>query len=249
MDAPALERYRRIRRNDFTSAIAALVGVVLFGPLYGLLIAIGLALLGLVYRSSRVGVDVMGKVPGQKAAWGSIERHPDRRTYRGIVVLRLDQPLFWANATSACDDVLSIIEESRDDIYAVVLDLEATSQLDITSIDALDRLLESLQDRNVDLYLVRVFHRARRTLSRSGFTERLGKTRILHSISAGVRAARSENKQRMAEAAADAAATDEELLRDSTETEERIAVDSAFNSDQDDPPPTEREDVRRNGPG
>lgn len=249
MDAPALARYRSIRRNDFTSAIAALIGVVLFGPLYGLLIAISLALLGLVYRSSKVGVDIMGKVPDEKAAWGSVQRHPDRRTYRGILVLRLDQPLFWANAASACDDVIGLVEESGEDLYAVVLDLEATSQLDVTSIDALDRLLESLQDCDVDLYLVRVFHRARRTLSRSGFTERLGKDRILHSISAGVRAARAENKQRMAEAEADAAATDEELLRDSTETAERIAVDSAFNGDQDDPPPTEREDLRQPGPG
>lgn len=243
MDGSAILRYRLVRRNDFTSAIAALIGVVLFGPLYGLLIAVGLALLGLVYRSSKVRVDIMGKVPDEKAAWGSTKRHPDRRTYRGILVLRLDQPLFWANASTACDDVLGLVESADEDLYAVLLDLEATSQLDVTSIDALDRLLEALQERDVDLYLVRVFHRARGALTRSGFTERLGPDRILHSISAGVRAARAENKQRIAEAAAEAAATDDELLRDSAEVVERIARDSAV--DPDDEPAPGADEPRR----
>ncbi len=138
MDLSAFRRYQRIRRNDFVAAIAALVGVVIFGPLYGLLIAIGLALLGLVYRSSRLDVEVMGKVPEEKAAWGSLRNHPERRTYPGVVVVRLDAPLFWANASEAADLVLRRVDESEGAV-ALVLDLEATSQLDTTSVDALGR--------------------------------------------------------------------------------------------------------------
>ncbi len=241
MDGSSINRYRRIRRNDFNSSIGALVGVVLFGPLYGLLVAVGMALLGLVYRSSRVTVDVMGRVPGEKAAWGSIKRHSDRRVYRGVLVLRLDSPLFWANASAACDEVIALVEQSEDEVYAVLLDLEATSQLDITSIDALDRLLEFLRDRDIDLVLVRVFHRARGALNRSGFTERLSEDRIWHSISAGVRAARSEHKLRLAEAEAEAAAADAELVADSAE-EERIAAE-INNGDSEDP--ADRRGLRR----
>ncbi len=107
MDVSALRRYQSIRRNDITAAIAAMIGVLVLGPLYGLLVAIGLAVLGLVYRSSRVETDVMGKVPGEKAAWGSLTDHPERRTYDGILVLRLDVPLFWANASEIHDRVLA----------------------------------------------------------------------------------------------------------------------------------------------
>ncbi|MDQ1305730.1 MAG: sulfate permease, SulP family, partial [Actinomycetota bacterium] len=94
MDVNALRRYKSIRRNDFTSALAAMFGVLVFGPLYGLLFAVGLAVLGLVYRSSRIELDIMGKVPDEKAAWGSIENHPERKTYDGVMVIRLDAPLF-----------------------------------------------------------------------------------------------------------------------------------------------------------
>lgn len=69
IDVAAMRRYRHSRRVDFFSAWVAVIGVLLAGPLLGLLIAIGWAILGLVYRSSRVTVDVMGKVPGEKAAW------------------------------------------------------------------------------------------------------------------------------------------------------------------------------------
>jgi MFS superfamily sulfate permease-like transporter len=153
MDISALKRYKGIRRNDFVSAIVAMIGVLVFGPLYGLLIAIGQSLLGLAYRFSRVDVEVMGRVPDEKAAWGSIRNHPERRTYDGIVVVRLNAPLFWANASHACESVLARVQEAGDDVRAVLLDLEATSQLDTTSIDALEGLLQQLRDHDIDLYL------------------------------------------------------------------------------------------------
>jgi high affinity sulfate transporter 1 len=191
MDVSALRRYRQIRRNDFTSSVAALIGVLLFGPLYGLLAAIGLAVLGLVYRSSRIDLEIMGKVPDEKAAWGSIRHHPERKTYDGILVIRLDAPLFWANASQIADGVLAEVDQ-QEDVQAVLLDLEATSQLDTTSVDALERIRDRLATQGVDLYLVRVFYMARQVLNRSGFVESLGEGRMWHSISAGVRAARKD---------------------------------------------------------
>jgi high affinity sulfate transporter 1 len=191
MDVSALKHYRLVRRNDFTSSLAALVGVLLFGPLYGLLAAVGLAVLGLVYRSSRIDMEVMGKVPEEKAAWGSIRGHPERRTYDGLLVIRLDAPLFWANATQIADGVLAEAAQTPD-LRAVLLDMEATSQLDTTSVDALELMRERLEQQGVALYLVRVFYQARQVLKRSGFLDQLGEGRMFHSISAGARAARKE---------------------------------------------------------
>jgi SulP family sulfate permease len=221
MDIRALRRYQSIRRNDFVAAIAAMVGVLLLGPLYGLLVAIGLAVLGLVYRSSRAELDVMGKVPSEKAAWGSITNHPERRTIDGIVVVRLDAPLFWANATQIQDEVLALVD-SDSDIRALLLDMEATSQLDTTSIDMLEQLLAQLTERQVELYMVRVFYRARQVLRRSGFLETLGADRMWHSISAGVRAAREQLKV-TGKAHPQVVETDDDLSY--ADDDERIAVD------------------------
>lgn len=189
MDVAAIRRYKSIRRNDFTSCLAAMVGVLLLGPLYGLLAAVGLAVLGLVYRSSRVDMELMGKVPDEKAAWGSIRNHPERKTYDGIMVIRLDAPMFWANATEIQDRVLATVDADPD-VRVLLLDMEATSQLDTTSVDALELILTRLQERGVELFLVRVFYQARQVLAKAGFLERLGDEHMWHSISAGARAAR-----------------------------------------------------------
>ncbi|MCU0265076.1 MAG: SulP family inorganic anion transporter [Actinomycetia bacterium] len=190
MDVEAIRRYAHIRRNDFVGAMAALGGVLLFGTLYGLLAAIGQSVLGLVYRSSRVDVDVMGKVHGEKAAWGSTQRHPERRTVDGVLVLRLDAPVFWVNAPDVRDRVLAAVDAAPG-THAVILDLESTNQLDATSADVLTALLDDLRARGIDLYLVRVFHFVRRVLRRSGFEEQLGPGHMWHSISQGVREAKA----------------------------------------------------------
>ncbi len=227
MDVSALRRYQSIRRNDFNAAMAAMIGVLLLGPLYGLLVAVGLAVMGLVYRSSRADLEVMGKVPDEKAAWGSIRDHPERRTYDGVVVIRLDAPLFWANSAEVCDRVLDSVDADPD-VRALVLDLEATSQLDTTSIDALELLLERLKERDVELYLVRVFFRARSVLARAGFIEALGPEHMWHSIAAGVRAARKDAALK----GKSHAQPEEEDSDDDTSTE-RIAVEETDADDDE----------------
>jgi MFS superfamily sulfate permease-like transporter len=221
MDVRAFRRYKSIRRNDFVAAMAAMIGVLLLGPLYGLLVAIGLAVLGLVYRSSRADIDVMGKVPDEKAAWGALTNHPERKTIDGILVLRLDSPLFWANATEIQDGILAAVDADPS-VRALLLDLEASSQIDTTSIDMLEQLLEQLRERDVQLYLVRVFYQSRKVLDRAGFIEALGDDHMWHSISAGVRAARAQTNVK-GKAHPQIAELDDELAY--ADAEERIAVD------------------------
>ena len=189
MDFAALRRYAKVRRNDIVSAIVAAVGVLWFGPLNGLLIAVATSVLGLVYRSSRLQIDTMGRVPGEKAAWGSMSRHGERPTYPGVLVLRIDTAIFWVTAAPVLDAVVDRVD-STPGIRAVVLDLEATNQMDVTSLDALADLLHALRDRNIDLYLVRVMSRVRQALKRAGLMEEIGEDHLWHSISQGVREAR-----------------------------------------------------------
>ena len=220
MDFPALVRYARVRRNDIVAAMVAAVGVLVLGPLDGLLLAVAQSVLGLVFRSTRVDVEVMGKVPHEKAAWGGIRNHPDRSTYPGVLVLRSDVPIFWVTAAPVSDSVLAQVEAAPG-TRALVLDLEATNQMDTTSSDALADLLVTLRKRDVDLYLVRVMWPVRRALRRSGLLAELGDDHLWHSISQGVRAARRAHGLRDVPAQDAASLADESLDADQ---EERIAA-------------------------
>lgn len=191
IDVSAMRRFRRVRQADFVAAVVGVAGVVLFGPLPGLGISIATSLLAIVYRSASPRMEVLGKIDGEKAAWGRLRHHPDRRPVAGVVVVRLDAPLFWANASAFEDRLLAELDEWPD-TRALVLDLEASTHLDTTSADVLTHLAAELGDRDVNLYLARVSHRVEAVLERSGFGELVGPDRFWHSISQCVRAARRD---------------------------------------------------------
>ena len=191
MDVAALRRYRRVRHADFGAAVTGIAAVVLLGPLPGLGIAIAVSLLAIIYRSSSPRIEVLGKISDEKAAWGRVRGHPDRKPVDGVVVARLDAPLFWANATAIEDRLLAEVDRT-DGTRALVLDLEATTQLDTTSADVLTNLAGKLRQRDVELYLARVLHRVESVLMRSGFTAIVGPDNFWHSISQCVRAARRD---------------------------------------------------------
>ncbi len=190
LDVRTLRYYRRVRHNDYVSALVGLGGVVFFGPLYGLLAAVALSMLGVLYRSSRVNIDALGKIPGEKAGWGAAAEHPERTLVPGVLILRLDAPLFWANCEPTHQRILEHIDASED-LRALVLDLEATGQMDTTTTAMLRELLAELRAMDIDLFIARLHYRARVVLERDGFTDELGPSHMWHSISQTVKAAKA----------------------------------------------------------
>src|SRR4029453_3023702 len=107
VDLPALAALHRVytrrlgrydvvaARPDFIAAVAALVGVLIFGTLPGLCIGIAISLLLLIYRASHPHIAVLGKVPGTPGQYGDLERHPDNQQLAGIVILRVEGSLFF----------------------------------------------------------------------------------------------------------------------------------------------------------
>ena len=100
MDVAALRRYWRLRRLDFVLALTALMGELVFDVLPGLLLAVVVSLILLIYRASRPHLAVLGKVPGQHA-YASAEQHSEYTTVPGLLIVRVDAPLFFANDTTA----------------------------------------------------------------------------------------------------------------------------------------------------
>lgn len=219
-----IRRYAQIRRNDFVAALMALGGVLVLGPIGGLLLAVGQSLLGLVYRSMQVNVDEMGRIRDEKAAWGAIAHDPTRVPVPGIIVLRPDGPIFWANAEPVLGRIERIVAR-HDETKALILDLEASNQFDTSTADLLLAMLKRLKARGLQVHFVRVFDRVEDVLVAAGVLDVIGEDRIWHSISAAVKAAKRSMNAAAADAAAadaaaaDAAATDADTDRD----EERVA--------------------------
>ena len=124
-------QYGWVARPDFLAAVAALLGVLVFGTLPGLFIGIGVSLLLLIYRASRPYVAVLGRTSGPDGAYHDMESHPDARPPDGIVVLRIESGLYFANAENVRSRILGA--GGADGVRGVVVDAETTPFIDVSA--------------------------------------------------------------------------------------------------------------------
>lgn len=135
--------YGPAARPDFIAAVAAMLGVLIFDTLPGLVIGIVVSLLLLLYRSSKPNVAELGKVDtGGVTQYADRSRHPENRAVEGIPVLRVESGLFFANADAVRTAIKSRAVEPG--TRGVVLDAEAIAFVDITAVRMLDELADDL---------------------------------------------------------------------------------------------------------
>ncbi|WP_227982333.1 SulP family inorganic anion transporter [Nocardia spumae] len=141
--------YGKAARADFAAAMAAMLGVLFFDTLPGLLIGIGISMLLLVYRTSRPHV---AQVVRSGTLWLDVDRHPDLRQRPDLVVVRVESGLFFVNA----DYVRERIERlCTDRTRLVVLDAETSPSIDVTAAAMLADLRNELGRRRIDFRIAR----------------------------------------------------------------------------------------------
>jgi SulP family sulfate permease len=169
-DVAELRRYVRVRRTAVVFSAIALAGVLVLGVLQGLIVAAGLSLVYIVQRLSRPTVAPLVRDPAT-GAWGHVDRHPDWIAPDGVLVVRVFSLLLYPNATAVKDRVLAIAAASP--ARVVVLDLDATTDLDVQSADTLSELADELGREGVELRLAGVRAPARAILERTGVADRV----------------------------------------------------------------------------
>ena len=127
-------RYYRQRTTDFVLAVTALVGVLTTSVMTGLAIAVLLSVVMLLYRASRPYIAILGK--RASGEYGDMGRHADAQPIPGLVILRLDAPLYFFNANVARTQILAQTAVDPPP-QAILLDLGASADLDIGTSDML----------------------------------------------------------------------------------------------------------------
>lgn len=186
MDVGELRRYVATRRTDFVLAIVALLGVVLTSVLVGLVIAVLLSVTMLLYRASRPYVAVIGKLSGVRATYVDLERHPDAETVPGLLMLRIDAPLYFFNANVARNAVLEALAGSDPRPSAILLDIGATADFDVTTADMIRQLVTDLHDQSMDVLLAQVKGPVRDRMRRMRLMDTIGEDRVYLSVAAAV---------------------------------------------------------------
>jgi SulP family sulfate permease len=176
----ALKRYHRVNRPDFVFFVAAGLGILFFGIIQGILAGVVLSLLLLIARSSRTSVRRLGYDPDNHA-FHATARTDGLETFPGLLIARVDGPLFFADA----DRFRARIDElGREDgpPARVVIDADAVHLTDTDGADILIQMAQDLHSRGATLELAQVHPPVLAIWQRAGLMEVIGDHAVFDTV-------------------------------------------------------------------
>jgi len=190
VDVHALRRLRHTDPTDFVLAILCFAGVLVFGLLIGLAIAVVVSMLALVYRAYRPTSAVLGRAPGavddELLRYRGIEDHPDCETFPGLVILRVDGELFFANARWFRETVRSLVRDQTPPVRELLAHVGAVPRMDTTAAAMLKELIPELHGMGVELAFARATTGLIHDFERNGIMSLVNEDRFYDTVAAGV---------------------------------------------------------------
>ncbi|MGE8502774.1 MAG: SulP family inorganic anion transporter [Pseudomonas sp.] len=150
-----LQRIFRVQQWEFWLSMACFAGVLTFGVIPGIGIAVVLAVIEFLWDAWRPYYAILGKVDGIRG-FHDIERYPEARQIPGLLLFRWDAPLFFANAELFQQCLLQAIAQSPTAVRRVVVAAEPVTSIDVTSADMLGELEQMLEDAGIELHFAEV---------------------------------------------------------------------------------------------
>jgi len=175
-----LIRIYKINHWDLYLALVALFGVLIFGILPGLIIAVVLSLVAIIYKTSQTEISTIG-VSKDCKNYGDIKLHPNYRELDRVKIIRLNSSLYFANNTILINYVDQIID-SKKGLDHMILNLEMTSDLDAPSVDCIGEIYKKLKEHNIRLHILRLHSLEIEKLKDTDLYKSIGKENFYNSI-------------------------------------------------------------------
>jgi SulP family sulfate permease len=181
-----------VSRPEWVLAAVTFLGVILWDVLPGMVIGMVASVLLLLYQTSRPRVASLGRIPDVTGGYSDLQRHPEDQAVEGVAILRVDAPLYYANARSAREGMKTALAEMDPPARAVVIDAAGQNDLDITSATVLTELVDGWHKAGIAVYVADAHVPVMEAGRRTGFLEAVGEDHFLPTLDAAVRAAEAE---------------------------------------------------------
>ncbi|HYO43839.1 MAG TPA: SulP family inorganic anion transporter [Candidatus Limnocylindrales bacterium] len=167
--------------------VLTLAGVLLVDVLEGMLIGLLASLAFNLYRSSRPHLSSLGRVPGVEGAYSDLARHPENVAVSGVVIVRLDAPLYYANAMTARDAVKAVLRDAGP-TRAVIFDAAVQDDLDYTSAQVVKGLVGELGRDGTAVYFAEMHAPVLQRARELGVLDTVAEDHVLATVDQAVRA-------------------------------------------------------------
>ncbi len=176
---------REVRNIEFAWAIVAFIGVILLGTLEGILVAVVVSLLHIIYLSNHPPVHIMGRKPGTDI-FRPLTDHPDDETFPGLLMLHPVGLLYFSSVPRALEKMDKLIHQTHPRV--VGLDCSAVANIEYTALQQLAEFEAKLQAEGVELLLVGLNPEALHAVERAPLGATLSHKRMFFNLETAVEA-------------------------------------------------------------
>ncbi|MEI6065741.1 MAG: SulP family inorganic anion transporter [Methylococcaceae bacterium] len=174
----------KVRKMEFQWAIVACVGVLIFGTLQGIVVAIIVSLIGLMSQVTNPRVYVIGRKPGQDVLRPLSPEHPGDETFDGLLILRPEGRLLFVNVQNVTEQIRALILQYKPQVLA--LDMSRVFDIEYSALQMLMEREKRATEGGATLWLVGLNPRVLDVVRNSGLAERLGRERLLFNARAAI---------------------------------------------------------------
>jgi SulP family sulfate permease len=175
---------RNVRSMEFRWALIACVGVLLFGTLKGIVIAIIVSMIGLASQTAHPRLSVIGRKRGADVLRPLSPEHPDDETFEGLLILRPEGRLFFVNAQNVSDQIQALVAKYQPRVVA--LDMSRVPDLEYSALQALMEGEKRVSERGIAVWLVGLNPGVLEMVRHAGLADRLGRERMLFNARAAI---------------------------------------------------------------
>ena len=174
----------QVRKTEFYWAVVAFAGVALLGTLRGILVAVITSLLALAQQAYSPVVYAIGRKRGTHIFRPISSQHPEDETWQGLLMVRVEGRVFFANAQRVGDRLWTLIEQAKPSV--VVIDCSSIIDIEYTALKMLGEAEGKLQRTGITLWLAALNPAVLNTVLRSRIGQILGQDRIFSNVESAV---------------------------------------------------------------
>jgi high affinity sulfate transporter 1 len=176
---------RTVRSMEFRWALIAFVGVLLFGTLKGIVVAIIASMIGLASQTANPRVSVIGRKRGADVLRPLSPEHPDDETFAGLLIVRPEGRLFFVNAQNVFEQIDALVAQYQPLVLA--LDMSRTPDLEYSALQMLIEHERRATDSGTLVWIVDLNPAVLEMVRHSGLHERLGRERMVFNAREAIR--------------------------------------------------------------
>ena len=194
-DLPALRHLWNVRKSEFVLAVICILGVGLVGVLEGIVIAVGVAIFQIFAAAWRPHSAILGK-PEEVSGYHDLERYPDAKLTPGLLMIRWDAELMFANANLFRNFVREQVALTEPTPFWVLVAAEPITDVDTTAADMLVDLDEELNAAGIHLILAELKDPVRDKIERYGLYDTIDRRHFYPTIEVAIQEFHQEWKER-----------------------------------------------------